>query len=109
LPILRGVVMEFEVEHAEQKLRELINNNFNVCCEKCHSLNYTSYPTVVGFYWICRDCRWVWNSGFLGEGGMSDRYDYNTHCIERKPMVIFLMKLRRFKKQLLSTRRKEKG
>ena len=76
--------MEYRVENntlveaeliLEKEIKDIINNNFNICCPKCHSQNYSIYPT--GCYllnnkivnedikWKCNNCQKIWASEFI--------------------------------------------
>jgi len=101
-------IINAELIITQKELKDVINHNFDVCCPKCHSEDYAVYSTCgtleekdfgyglilpprpeADIHWICKNCRWVWNSEFQGykynyKKSRLERYDLETHCIEYK-------------------------
>ena len=63
---------------AEKEIKDLLNNDFSICCPMCHSTDYEIYPTGTAvrpkgslpfpsedIHWKCNRCNKVWRSGFL--------------------------------------------
>jgi len=91
MPEENNIISEAEFILAEKELKDTINDNFEICCPKCHSKEYDIYPTGCGLinaetmrpeedmHWYCLKCGVIFNSYFFGK-----RYGYKKSCHEGK-------------------------
>ena len=90
----KSIILDAELIIVEKELKDLINNDFQVCCPKCHSTEYEIYPTAQSgpnitrpeedLHWSCLKCGYIWNSYFVGK-----RYNFNKSAIEGRISEIF--------------------